>query len=109
MLESTFYCKPAKGERIETRLQITPDLSAAIHGVVLDPEGGPVAAAFVLLFRVEEEATPLLLAQSATDRDGHFVFGGLEGDTLYRIKVFQQNWSVRTLELRPSSGDFTAP
>ena len=102
MGEPNFYCKPAKGERIETRLQLPPDTSAAIHGTVLDLEGAPMPGALVLLFRIdEEEDRPVLLAQAATDPEGHFAFGGLEGDRLYRIKVFQQNTKVRTLELHP--------
>ena len=102
MRNSHFYCKPAKGERIETRLQIAPDVSAAIHGVVADLEGRPIPAALLFLFRVDEDAGALCpLAQTKADPDGHFAFGGLEGDVLYRIKVFQQNENVRAVELCP--------
>jgi len=95
-----FYCKPALGERIETRLTVTPDTSAAIHGVVLDPEGVPLSCALVLLFLVEENpGAQTLLAQAQTDAEGHFAFGCLEGDVLYRIKVFQQGRRVRVLEV----------
>jgi len=100
MNETNFFCKPAKGERIETRLQITPDSAAAIHGVATEPDGAPITAALVLLFRVEEESMALTLqSQAATDADGHFAFGGLEGDVLYRIKIFPQGGTVRVLEL----------
>jgi len=96
-----FYCKPAPGERIETRLTVTPDRSAAIHGVVLDPEGAPLSCALVLLFLAEESpGSQTLLAEAQTDAEGHFAFGCLEGDVLYRIKVFQQGRKVRVLELR---------
>jgi len=99
MNEANFYCKPACGERIETKLQITPDTSAAIHGVVSDTAGTAVPAALVLLFRVEEEQAHTLIAQAATDSEGHFAFGGLEGDVLYRVKLFRQGAAVRTLEV----------
>ena len=101
MNETNFYCKPAPGERIAAALQIAPDPSAAIHGVVSDPEGAPIAAALALLFRAEEEdGKEVLIAQSTTDAEGHFAFWGLAGDALYRIKVFQQGAKVRELELR---------
>ena len=101
MNETNFYCKPAPGERIETKLQIAPDPSAAIHGVVLDTEGAPISAALVLLFRVDEEqSAEVLSAQAATDSEGHFAFGGLTGDVLYRVKVFQRGGKVRALEVR---------
>ena len=100
MKETSFYCKPAPGERIETRLQIAPDRAAAIHGVVTDPSGAPIAHALVLLFRAEEEPNALQLqAQTTTDPEGHFAFGALEGDVRYRIKLFPQGGSVRVLEL----------
>jgi len=101
MSEANFYCKPAPGERIDTRLQLAPDTAAAIYGVVSDPAGAPIPAALALLFRVEEDpATHTLLAQAATDAEGHFAFGGLESDVLYRIKLFPQGGTTRTLEWR---------
>ena len=103
MQHSNFYCKPAHGERIETKLSVTPDVSAAIHGVVSDPDGAPLPDVLVLLFRVEDPAKRLVLtAQIHTDPDGHFAFGGLSGDTLYRIKLFAQNKRIRELTLSPT-------
>lgn len=102
MLHSKFYCKPAPGERIETALTIPPDTSAAIHGVLTDPEGVPLPAVLVLLFRMQDDASPVLIAQITTDADGHFAFGGLLGDTLYQIKLFRQHTCARTLEFRSS-------
>lgn len=100
MQQSNFYCKPAPGERVETTLQVPPDLTAAIHGIVTAPDGMPLADVLVLLFRMEDEsASAVLIAQVSTDADGHFAFGNLQGDALYRIKVFQQGKQVRTLEL----------
>ena len=99
MHETNFYCKPARGERIETKLQIPTDRTAAIHGVLLDLEGTAVSAALVLLFRVEEDGIHVPIAQTAPDSEGHFAFGGLEGDVLYRIKVFRQGGSVRALDV----------
>ena len=99
MQDIKFYCKPAKGERIETALTIPLDTSSAIHGVLTDPDGTPMPTVLVLLFQIAEDAPPTLIAQIMSDTDGHFAFGGLAGDTLYQIKIFQQNTRVRTLEL----------
>ena len=99
MQDIKFYCKPASGERIETALTIPPDTSSAIHGVLTDPDGLPMPMVLVLLFQTLDDAPPSLIAQVMSDADGHFAFGGLLGDTLYQIKLFQQNTRVRTLEL----------
>ncbi|MCL2368578.1 MAG: carboxypeptidase-like regulatory domain-containing protein [Oscillospiraceae bacterium] len=100
MRDFDFYCKPAKGEQINTHLTLTPDDSAAIYGRVSDGAENPIPGALVLLFR--EGA---LLAQAVTDGEGHFAFGALMGDVLYRIKVFQQNTRVRELELSSEDED----
>ena len=100
MKDIGFYCKPTKGERVETRLQIEPDTSAAIYGVVAGLEGAPLSSVLVLLFRAEEgQETQTLLAQAQTDAEGQFAFGGLDGDVLYRVKVFQQGVKARVLEV----------
>jgi len=102
MPDFKFHCKPAPGERIETALVIPPDTSSAIHGVLTDPDGAPMPAVLVLLFQLAEDAPPVLIAQITTDADGHFAFGGLPGNTLYQIKLFQPNTQMRTLELSSS-------
>ena len=102
MSDFSFYCKPAPGERIETAFSITSDTSSAIHGVVTDQDGAALVSVLVLLFRIEDDAPPVLIAQCTTDRDGHFAFGGLLGDVLYRVKVFEQNKRVRELTLASS-------
>ena len=99
MSDFHFYCKPAPGEQVETALTIIPDTSSAIHGVLTDPDGASVPSALVLLFSVGEDASLALIAQCTTDVDGHFAFGGLSGNTLYRVKVFPQGKRVRELSL----------
>lgn len=102
MNESSFYCKPAPGERIDTQLQLAPDDKSAIHGAVLDLERAPLSGALVLLFQVQSDTEPRgrhLIAQCVTDSEGHFAFGGLWGDRLYQVKIFLQNTNVRTLVL----------
>ncbi|MCL2563720.1 MAG: carboxypeptidase-like regulatory domain-containing protein [Oscillospiraceae bacterium] len=101
MNDANFYCKPAQGERIETKLELAPDISAAIHGVVSDTEGAAIGGALVLLFRVDEQTDKAhtLIAQIVTDAEGHFAFGGLDGDVLYRVKVFRRCGTGRVLDV----------
>jgi len=95
-----FHCKPAPGERIETRLVTTPDPAACVFGQVTDPAGTPLAGALVVLLRIETD-TPggVPVAQMLTDPDGHFAFGGLDGGVLYRVKVFCCNGRARVVEV----------
>ncbi len=97
---SKFYFRPAKGEQVNAVIAPEAEARAAICGRVVDSRGRPVEDALVLLFRPQEGEAPVLLARSATDDDGHFLFGPLEGDTLYLIKVFKNNLKLRELEVR---------
>ena len=100
MRDFSFHCKPAKGEQIETCLTLASADSAAICGTVSDEEGSPVTGALALLFR-----DAALIAQAVTDAEGQFAFGALEGDILYRVKVFRQNTRIRELVIPPADGD----
>ena len=90
-----FYCKPKKDQRIEATFQVERDQSALIHGVVRNPGGHPVADALLLLFSDEKKDIPL--SHARTDSEGHFAFWNLEGDVLYRIKVFQGRGDMREI------------
>ena len=94
----SFYCKPKKGQRIEAVLQVERAQSAAIHGVLRDSGGEPLTEALALLFRADENKD-VPIAQAQSDPEGHFAFGGLQGDTLYQVKIFQQNREIRKLAL----------
>lgn len=97
---SKFYFHPAKGEQINTVIRPESDVNAAIFGKIIDASDKPVSGAMVLLFRTFEEAEPELKARFCTDEDGHFMFGPLEADVLYLIKVFRNNIKIRELEVR---------
>lgn len=73
---------------------------AAICGRVLSPSGAPVENAVVLLFLPGENDSLTLVSRFVTDEDGHFIFGPLEGGTLYLIKVFRDDVKLRELEIR---------
>lgn len=92
-----FYFRPTKGEQIEAVVSIEPDLSAAILGTVLDKQGIPVDSALVLLFRHGDEKK--LIDRQVSDDEGHFFFGPIEGDVLYRIKIYKNHIKIRELEI----------
>lgn len=99
-MNDKFYFKPARGEQIETTIHMDGEAKSCIHGVVLDQSEKALQGALVLLFRAGEtvrDARPI--AQSRTDEDGHFVFGDLDGEVLYLIKIFQNNTRIRILEI----------
>ncbi|MCL2843255.1 MAG: carboxypeptidase-like regulatory domain-containing protein [Oscillospiraceae bacterium] len=102
MQQPTFHCKLGPGERVETKLTLTPDPASCIFGQVTEPSGTPLAGALALLFRIETDTRlGVPVAQMMTDADGHFAFGGLDEDVLYRVKVFCHGGKARVLEVSP--------
>ena len=97
---SKFYFNPRKGEQVNTSITPEPDERSAICGKVLDARGKPVENALVLLFRAGEDSESDLISRFCTDEDGHFIFGPLESDILYLIKVFKNDVKLRELEIR---------
>ncbi len=94
-----FYFRPAKGEQINTVIAPSPDGRAAICGRVVDKKGAPVADALALLFKPSEHSAPEILAAAITDSDGQFIFGPLEPETLYLVKIFKNDIKLRELEI----------
>lgn len=98
-----FYFKPQPGEQIETRIKINQNNKSSIYATVLDIDGKPVKGALVLLFKVgdsEDTEEHELISNFHTDEDGQFVFGNLEGDVLYLIKIFFEKSKIRELEIK---------
>lgn len=95
-----FYFRPLPGEQVQTDFTPAQETRAAICGRVLDPAGAPVEDAVVLLFQPGEKDCLTLISRFVTDGDGHFIFGPLEGGTLYLIKVFRDDVKLRELEIR---------
>lgn len=98
-----FYFRPLPGEQVSTEIVPREESRAAICGRVLDGEGGPLSDAVVLLFLPGEGESMTLISRFVTDEDGHFIFGPLEGGTLYLIKVFKDDTKLRELEIRTES------
>lgn len=94
-----FYFRPGKGEQISTTVTPQADGSSAICGKVLDQKGQPVQDALALLFRSAEGSPPVLESRFCTDEDGHFLFGPLQSEELYIIKIFKNDVKLRELEV----------
>lgn len=95
-----FYFRPSRGEQINTVISPAEDAASSICGRVVDARGKAVDRALVLLFRADEGDAPEMLARSVTDEDGHFLFGPLEPEELYLVKVFKNDAKLRQLEIR---------
>lgn len=95
-----FYFRTAGGEQINTTLAPLPDDRGAICGKVIDERSRPVEEALVLLLLSPPEGEPELMSRAYTDDDGHFLFGPLESDKLYLIKVFKNDVKLRELEIK---------
>lgn len=95
-----FYFRPAKGEQVRTTLYPAPDSRGAVCGRVVDAAGAPVEDALAVLFRAEGEGELSLLASACTDSAGYFVFGPLEAEALYYIKLYQNDLKLRELEFQ---------
>jgi hypothetical protein len=89
-----FYLKPAAGENIQVAVPLPGTRDAVISGIVTQ-ESGPVSAALVLLM----DQGRRVLGYTVTDELGQFYFGPLPGDTLYLLRVQQENGTVRLVEL----------
>jgi hypothetical protein len=97
---SKFYFRPGKGEQIETVIKLAQDERSAIYGRVLDEKGRPVSDALILLFSVHDDDQLQLISRFCTDEDGHFIFGPLESEILYLIKIFMGSIKLRELEIK---------
>lgn len=102
-----FYFKPGENEQIETIVHLKPDCRSAIHGHVRDLNDKAVPDALVLLFETGENPEDLkLTAQVFTDDMGQFVFGPLETNRLYLVKVFKNLVKLREMDIRTDTYDF---
>ena len=94
-----FYFRPGKGEQINATVSAEPDGRSAICGRVLDQKGRPIQDALALLFRSVEGDAPALEGRFCTDEDGLFLFGPLQSEVLYIIKIYKNDTKIRELEV----------
>lgn len=95
-----FYFRPAKGEQVRTTMYPSTDGRGAICGRVVDAAGAPMEDVLAVLFRTEEGGELSLLGSACTDSAGYFVFGPLESEVLYYIKLYKNDLKLRELEIQ---------
>lgn len=98
-MTSKFYFRPARGEHIYTEITQEADTRCAFCGRVLDGRGNAVPEVVALLFP-GETGDFRLLARSCTDEEGYFMFGPLESEALYLIRLYKNDLKLRELEIR---------
>ncbi len=82
--------KVKEGEQIDLNIKMTKEKRSLIHGVVVDESKKPIEDASVLLFK-NMPCDPCDLkpiTHTFTDDCGQFVFGPLDPDEEYTIKVW---------------------
>lgn len=95
-----FSFTPQKNERIEAVVTVPWQQCSIVHGTVYDSEGCLVKNAVVRLFMCrDDECEPV--ADTVTDDDGEFVFGPLEAQKSYVIKVYTGGALLRELTVKP--------
>ena len=95
-ISGTFYLRPVAGELVTADCAPNPQTQSILCGRLSDGEGGPIPDAAVLLF-LDTMEVPALIAGTVTDEDGQFIFGPLECDQLYVVKVYKNDLKQRHL------------
>ncbi len=95
-----FAFTPGKNERIEAVVTVPKDLRSIVHGTVYDLDGQRVLDAVVRLFVCNEEKLESV-ADTFTDSDGEFVFGPIDAEKNYVIKVYVNGVTLREITIKP--------
>ncbi len=79
-----------EGELLHLNIKMGKEKKSVMHGIVLDEDKNPIEEAVVLLFKNEPcDACDLKpITYVFTDDCGQFVFGPLEPDSEYTLKVW---------------------
>lgn len=103
-----FAFTPARNERVEAVVTAPRQQCTIVHGTVYDMEGSRVREAVVRLFVcTDEKQEPV--ADTLTDDDGEFVFGPIEAERSYVIKVYAGGVTLREVTVRPRKKRVKAP
>ncbi len=95
-----FAFTPDKNERIEAVVTVPKEQRAIVHGTVYDIDGNRVPDAVVRLFTCGgDKLEPA--ADTFTDSDGEFVFGPVEAEKSYVVKVYVSGVTLREVTIRP--------
>ena len=95
-----FAFTPGESERVEAVVTAPRPTCSIVHGTVYDLEGCRIKDAVVRLFACDNnEHEPV--ADAVTDEDGEFVFGPLQAQQNYLIKVYVDGVTLNEITVRP--------
>lgn len=95
-----FAFTPDKNERIEAVVTVPKEQRAIVHGTVYDIDGNRVPDAVIRLFACcGDKLEPV--ADTFADGDGEFVFGPVEAEKSYIVKVYVNGVTLREVTVRP--------
>ncbi len=95
-----FAFTPGLSERVEAVVTVPKEQRAIIHGTVFDMDGAHVPDAVVRLFVCDGDMLEPV-ADTFTDGDGEFVFGPVEAERSYIVKVYVSGVILREVTVRP--------
>lgn len=96
-MQTSFYIKPAKNERIETTVHLTADSRPCLTGTVTDGKNKPIGGALVTVYTTGEDSSSPI-GSVYTDDTGIFTFGPLEPAILYQVRIYKNDENQRELE-----------
>ncbi len=96
-----FAFTPGQNERVEAVVTVPKEQRAVLHGTVFDMDGARVSDAVVCLFVCCGGEVLEHTADTFTDADGEFVFGPVEADKSYVVKVYVGGVTLREITVRP--------
>ena len=98
------FC-PKENEQIEAVIKVPEELRSVIHGVVVDCRNKPIKDAVVKLLEVlpGNPCRMKPLTHTFTDDCGQFLFGPLQPNRKYALKVWYSNVKIRELIITPDN------
>ncbi len=95
---SGFYIKPSEYEQVETVIHLKQESRPSLIGSIKDAYEKPVSDAFVAIFEAGDSDISHPAATTYTDEDGRFIFGPLEPEKLYIVRIYKKTGKIRQLE-----------
>ena len=95
-----FAFTPGQNERIEAVVTVPKELRSIVHGTVFDLDGQHIPDAVVRLFVCSEDKLESV-ADTFTDSEGEFVFGPVETEKNYVVKVYVNGVTLREITIKP--------
>jgi len=112
---TSFNFIPGENEQIEAVIKVPKEPRSVIHGIVKDYHNRVVKDAVVKLFKTEHHHHPKgehhhhncdlePITHTFTDECGQFLFGPLDPNIKYVIKVWINHVKIRELVIKPDDG-----